>query len=94
VPLVQVQLPKYTPGCDAVPAKVDCEYPPYHLNKIISDSFARSGSPAVDLIHRFHWTNDDQNMVAKWITADGMEPIDAAQKFVDSHQGLVNSWLR
>ena len=40
VPLVQVKLPPYKPGCDAVPAKVDCDYPLYHLNKVISTSFA------------------------------------------------------
>ena len=37
----------YTEGCDADPAKVDCDYPPYHLNKLISTEFADSGSPAV-----------------------------------------------
>src|SRR6187397_2669602 len=37
VPLVQVTLPPYKPGCDAVPEKVDCAYPIYHLNKVISN---------------------------------------------------------
>jgi glycine betaine/proline transport system substrate-binding protein len=94
VPLVQVHLPPYTTGCDAVASKVDCSYPLYHLNKVISDSFANSGSSAVDLIHRFHWTNDDQNVVAKWITQDGMEPAAAAQRFVTTHPALVNSWVQ
>ena len=94
VPLVQVQLPKYTKGCDTPPSKVDCAYPPYHLNKVISDKFANSGSSAVGLVRHFHWTNDDQNLVAKWITADGMDPAAAGQRFVDSHPALVNSWLK
>ena len=93
VPLVQVKLPPYKTGCDAVASKVDCAYPLYHLNKVISDKFANSGSPAVGVIHRFHWTNDDQNTVAKWITADGMSPADAAAKFVAGHQALINSWV-
>src|SRR5690242_3800369 len=53
--LVHVDLPKYTDGCDADPAKVACDYPPYALNKLISTKFADSGSPAVDLIKNFTW---------------------------------------
>jgi len=48
--LVKINLPKYTTGCDAVAAKVACDYPPYHLNKLISTKFADSGSPAVTLV--------------------------------------------
>ena len=36
-----------TPGCDADPAKVACDYPPYDLDKIVSKKFADSGSPAL-----------------------------------------------
>ncbi len=93
VPLVKINLPKYKPGCDAVPSKVACDYPVYHLNKIASKSFVDSGSPAVNLIKRFKWTNDDQNLVAKYITADGMDDKDAAQKWIDAHPAVVNSWL-
>jgi glycine betaine/proline transport system substrate-binding protein len=93
VPLVKINLPKYKPGCDAVPSKVACDYPVYHLNKIASKSFVDSGSPAVDLIKRFKWTNDDQNLVAKYITANGMDDQDAAQKWIDAHPAVVNSWL-
>jgi glycine betaine/proline transport system substrate-binding protein len=92
--LVKVNLPKYTPGCDTVAAKVACDYPPYHLNKLISTKFANSGSPAVTLIKNFHWTNDDQNLVATYIAKDGMKPADAAQKWIDANQSLVNTWLQ
>ena len=54
-----------TEGCDADPAKVACDYPPYDLNKLISTEFAESGSPAVDLIKNFEWTNEDQNLVVQ-----------------------------
>src|SRR4051812_47997174 len=82
VKLVRVHLPKYTPGCDSDPAKVACDYPPYHLNKLISTKFANSGSPAVTLVKNFQWTNDDQNKVAEYIAKDGMKPADAAQKWI------------
>ena len=59
----RVALPPYEEGCDADPAEVDCDYPPYVLNKLISTEFAESGSPAVDLVKNFEWTNEDQNLV-------------------------------
>jgi glycine betaine/proline transport system substrate-binding protein len=94
VKLQRVHLPKYTPGCDSDPAKVACDYPPYHLNKLISTKFANSGSPAVTLVKNFQWTNDDQNQVAEYIAKDGMKPADAAQKWIDANADLVNQWLQ
>jgi len=91
--LVKVDLPPYTDGCDADPAKVACDYPPYHLNKLISTKFADSGSPAVDLIKNFQWTNDDQNEVSKYIASDGMDPDAAAQKWIDANPDKVAPWL-
>ncbi|MCW2866987.1 MAG: putative glycine betaine-binding lipoprotein [Marmoricola sp.] len=91
--LVHVDLPKYTNGCDAVAAKVNCDYPPYTLNKLIAKKFADSGSPAVGLVKKFSWTNDDQNLVAKYIAQDGMKPDDAAKKWVDANPDKVKAWL-
>jgi glycine betaine/proline transport system substrate-binding protein len=91
--LVQVHLPAYKAGCDAVAAKVACDYPPYHLNKLISKKFADSKSPAVDLVKNFQWTNDDQNLVSAYIAKDGMKPDDAAKKWVDANPDKVNAWL-
>src|SRR3954453_12056142 len=34
VKIAHVKLPPYTAGCDADAAKVACDYPPYHLNKL------------------------------------------------------------
>lgn len=93
VPLVKVDLPKYTEGCDADPEKVACDYPEYTLDKIVSTTFANSGSPAADLIKKFSWTNDDQNLVAKYITADKMTPEDAAKKWVEANPDKVKAWL-
>jgi glycine betaine/proline transport system substrate-binding protein len=92
--LVKVNLPPYTEGCDADPAKVDCDYPPYALNKLISTKFADSGSPAVTLIKNFSWTNDDQNIVSTYIAKDGMSPDDAAKKWVEENPDKVDAWLQ
>jgi glycine betaine/proline transport system substrate-binding protein len=91
--LVHVNLPKYTDGCDADPAKVNCDYPEYNLNKLIAKKFADSGSPAVDLIKKFSWSNDDQNIVSTYIAKDGMSPDDAAKKWVDANPDKVKAWL-
>lgn len=97
VKLVQVHLPKFSSNpkvCPTAPSKIRCDYPPYHLNKLISTKFANSGSPAVTLIKNFHWTNDDQNLVATYIAKDGMSPTAAAQKWIDANSSLVNQWLQ
>jgi glycine betaine/proline transport system substrate-binding protein len=94
VPLVKVDLPKYTPGCDADPAKIACDYPEYKLDKIVATRFAESGSPAYDLVKAFKWTNDDQNIVAKYIAQDKMDPEEAAKKWVDANPDKVDAWLK
>jgi glycine betaine/proline transport system substrate-binding protein len=93
VQIANVKLPPYTEGCDADPAKVDCDYPPYHLNKLLSKKFVDSGSPAVDLIKNFQWTNEDQNLVASYIGQDGMDPDDAAKKWIEDNPDKVDAWL-
>lgn len=93
VPLEKVALPPYEPGCDSDPEKVDCDYPEYKLDKIVAKDFAESGSPAFTLVDNFEWTNDDQNLVAKYIAEDGMSPEDAAKKWVDANRDKVEAWL-
>jgi glycine betaine/proline transport system substrate-binding protein len=94
VKLARITLPAYTAGCDKVPAKIACDYPEDKLNKIISSKFANSGSPAVGLVKNFSWTNDDQNTVAAYITADKMKPEAAAKKWVDANPDKVSAWLK
>jgi len=91
--LVKVDLPAYTAGCDAVPEKVACDYPAYELDKIVSKKFADSGSPAYELVKKFNWTNDDQNVVAKYIAEDKLTPDAAAEKWVKENQSKVDAWL-
>jgi glycine betaine/proline transport system substrate-binding protein len=91
--LVRVNLPAYTNGCDAVAAKVACDYPPYDLNKIASAKFANSGSSAAALAKKFQWTNEDQNVVSKYIAVDKMSDDDAAKKWVDANPDKVTAWL-
>ncbi len=93
VPLVKVDLPPNTPGCDTDAEKVACDYPTYHLDKILSKKFADSGSPAVSLIKKFSWTNEDQDVVARYIAEDKMSAADAAKKWVAANPDKVRAWL-
>lgn len=92
VPLVKVALPAYTAGCDSDAEKVACDYPTYDLDKIASAKFMNSGSPAAKLVQKFSWTNDDQNVVAKYIAEDKMSDEAAAQKWIAAHPDEVKAW--
>ncbi len=94
VPLVKVELPPYQEGCDADAEKVACDYPVYDLDKLVSAKFATSGSPAYDLVKNFTWTNDDQNVVAKYIAVDKMAPAAAAKKWVEANRDKVDAWIK
>ncbi len=97
--LVEVKLPARFDGCadDASAggdlAKYKCAYAADPLNKLFSRKFATSGSPAFPVLKRWKWSNDDQNLVAKWIAGDHMKPDKAAEKWVKANMAKVNVWL-
>ncbi|MEZ5094775.1 MAG: ABC transporter substrate-binding protein [Nocardioides sp.] len=94
VPMDRVKLPPYTEGCDANKAKVACDYAETELKKVGRTDFIDTGSPAATLVQNFTWANDDQNLVAKYITADKMTPEEAAAKWVADNQDKVDAWLQ
>ena len=93
MPLQKVALPPYEEGCQDDPAEVACDYPETELKKIVSTEWAEEGGPAVDLVQNFEWTNEDQNLVAKYISEDGMSPEDAAAKWIEENPDKVDAWL-
>ncbi len=93
IKLVHISLPPYTPGCDADPHTVACDYQPYDLDKIENKAFAYSGSPAATLITNFQWTNDDQNQVARDLTERKLTPDQAAKRWLDGHKAVWQKWL-
>ena len=93
-PLKKLAPPAYNSGCAADAEKVACDYPVYELDKIVSAKFAKSGSPAYDLVKKFNWTNDDQNTVAKYIAVDKMAPEAAAKKWVEANRDKVDAWIK
>lgn len=93
VDLVHIEFPAWTQGCDKDPNNIKCDYPPYHLNKVVSTKFATSGSPAYTLIKKFNWTNEDQDTVAAYITDQSMSDEDAAAKWVADNPTKWQTWL-
>ncbi|NUR86459.1 MAG: ABC transporter substrate-binding protein [Nonomuraea sp.] len=93
VKLVKVNLPSYAIGCDANPAKVACDYPPYLLDKIVSTRFAQNGGKAYEFIRNFTWSNDNQNAVASDIVQGKMTPEDAAKKWVEENKIIWKDWI-
>jgi len=91
--LVQVKLPPYTDGCDADPKAVACDYPLYKLNKIVATKFANEGGDAFTLVKNFSWTNEDQNLVADYITNGGMTADEAGAKWVADNEAVWSKWM-
>jgi glycine betaine/proline transport system substrate-binding protein len=90
---VRVKLPAWSEGCDADAAKVDCDYPDYVLDKIASTTFQDTGGDAYTLVKNFSWTNEDQNLVADYITNQNMTADAAAAKWVAEHESTWKPWI-
>jgi glycine betaine/proline transport system substrate-binding protein len=94
VPLVKINLPPWTEGCDADPAKITCDYAPYNdLNKIISKNLEDKAPKAAQFIKNFSWTAEAQNEVANSITNENMKREDAAKKWVDANEATWKPWI-
>jgi glycine betaine/proline transport system substrate-binding protein len=88
-----VKLPPYTDGCDADPKAVACDYPEYKLNKIVATTFAENGGAAFEVVKNFTWTNEDQNVVADYITNQGMTADEAGDKWVADNEAKWSAWM-
>jgi glycine betaine/proline transport system substrate-binding protein len=97
--LSEVKLPARFKACQdnvasGIPLKdYKCAYENEILNKVFSEKFAKSGSPAYAVLKRWQWSNLDQETVAKWIAGDHMDPDKAGQKWVAQNAAKVNKWL-
>ena len=47
----------------------------------------------MDLVKNFQWTNEDQNLVGKYIAQDKMSSTDAAKKWIADNPDKVKEWL-
>jgi glycine betaine/proline transport system substrate-binding protein len=98
--LAEVKLPERTKGCkdDAKaggnPEQYKCAYDVTIINKLFSKKFADSGSPAYDMLKKMKLTNEDQELVAKAIAGDKVDPEKAGKDWVADNPDKVNAWLK
>ena len=88
----RVALPPFEEGCQDEPQDVACDYPETELKKIVGTEWAGSDSTAVGLVETFSWSNEEQNVVAGYIS-DGMTGEEAATKWIEENQDTVDGWL-
>lgn len=94
VPLVKINLPPWTEGCDADPAAITCDYAPYSpLDKYISKNLEEKAPRAAQFIKNFQWTAEHQNTVSDYITNDAMTKEDAAAKWVADNEAVWKPWI-
>ena len=99
--LSEVKLPARSKKCvDSYNPKLGSDWSIYRcaygltiIDKVMSAKFAKSGSPAVNVIKRWKWTADDQNQVANMIAGQHMDPQKAAEKWVKANPAKVKAWL-
>lgn len=93
--LARVKLPAYDSKNAQCARGVEfrCDYPQYALNKFMSASFAKSGSPAAALAADFSWTNRDQNLVAAGIDREAKSADEAAKAWVEANRDKVDAWV-
>lgn len=77
---------------DAAKASGLTDYPETPLQKLASKKLMDSGSILATIVKNFTWTNADQNSVAADLEG-GMEPVAAAQKWIDANADIVKKWL-
>ncbi len=99
VPLVKIDLPPWTAGCDYdaegnLLPEITCDYAPYNdLNKIISKNLEDKAPKAAEFIKNFKWSAADQNTVSNYISNDNMTREDAAKKWVDENEAVWKAWI-
>jgi glycine betaine/proline transport system substrate-binding protein len=94
--LTMVELPEVTDQCtkDAAdnPDAYACGYPPDDLYKAFNDQLETRAPAAFAFLSAMNWSNDDQNGVAQDIH-EGMDPTEAAKKWVDANQSVWQAWV-
>jgi glycine betaine/proline transport system substrate-binding protein len=76
------------------PKQYDCAYDVTVIEKVFSKKFADSGSPAYKVLKNMKLTNDDQELVAKQIAGDKIDPAKAGKDWVAKNADKVNAWLQ
>ncbi len=64
------------------------------IRTIVRAGLAEEKPEAYRILDQFYWTADDMNEVMLYMAKDGMEPEEAAEKWVNANQDKVDEWLK
>jgi glycine betaine/proline transport system substrate-binding protein len=96
--LTQVKLPEVTDQCYQIYTTgengdaYDCDYPTDELYKAFNEDLQTKAPAAFAFLSTMKWGLTDQNGVAQDIY-DGMDPADAAQKWIDANPTVWQPWV-
>ena len=97
VDLTEVKLPEVTEECLASAAAADgnyaCDYQVDVLYKAASAQLQEKNPAAFEFLQKMQLTTEQQSEIAGYIDRDGMDPLAAAQKWVDENPDVVAAWL-
>ena len=96
-----VEFPEYGADCQSDPSwgmnpdmTYDCGNPKDGYLKIgVWEGFPGKYPEAYEVVRSINFTNLDVAVMAKLVDVDGMEPEDAAQKWLDDNQSKWQGWL-
>jgi glycine betaine/proline transport system substrate-binding protein len=95
--LSEVKLPEVTDACLASAAAGDggyaCDYAPDVLYKAASAKLEDKNPTAFAFLQKFQLTTDQQNEIAAYVDGEGMDPLAAAQKWVDENPDALAAWM-
>jgi glycine betaine/proline transport system substrate-binding protein len=95
--LTAVELPAYTEECGQAAADETggyaCEYPEDVLYKAFNEDLQTKAPAAFDFLSAMSYDNAAQESIALDIDVEGMDPADAAQKWVDANPDVWQAWL-
>lgn len=96
--LTEVELPEFTDECATAAAEnkgvgYNCDYPEDVLYKAFNENLQTKAPAAFDFLSAMSYTNDVQNAVALDVDNGGMDPADAAKKWVDANPDVWQPWV-
>jgi glycine betaine/proline transport system substrate-binding protein len=77
---------------DAADADGTTDYPDMPVYVLATPKLINSNSSFANLIKNFNWSNEDQDLVSKYLV-DGLSSEEAAQKWIDNNKNKVWEWI-
>jgi glycine betaine/proline transport system substrate-binding protein len=63
-----------------------------YISTIVRQGLKKDMPKVYDFLDNFYWTPEDMSQVMAWIQ-EGMQPYNAANKWIDENPEKVQSWL-